>query len=540
MKMKHLISMMLILILFFTLTACQGGQTTASPTQTTKSEGGQTTGSQKEETTAVDISEFVTVSHLSLGDKPSSGQYEVVKAEWDKYLKDKLNAALEIQYIGWTDYLTQYNLLLATGEDLDMINTASDWLEMWPNAQRGAFMDIKDLLPIYAPMTWETIPDDHWAEVSYKDQIISIPEDMYTQWINHGFMYRGDWADQFNIGEIKSWDDFGRYLQAVKDNLSDQGVIPFDLAGASNMMALYDGWIMSKSMLICIDPVPSGLAYGKSDTEWDKVVSRFAVQDDGTDLLLDFAKKMKEWGDAGYWREDVLNNTADGWVQFKAGLNGTRQHHTNTFIYAHGELEREIPGADLRYFPWSDESGNLVRMSITHGATAIGAKCENPERTLMVYDLIRNDETMYRLFNWGIEGVQYIITEDGKRDLPEGYTNEQHGFSSNFWGGRMDKFELKYPNATMIENWEEWYAHFDSMATDYRYGRFVFDKSPVESEIAACSEVINSQLPAICVGKAGDPDAAVAKFRSSLELAGIDTILTEAQRQMDEFKASIS
>lgn len=78
----------------------------------------------------IDISKFVTITHLSLGDKPTNGQYEAVKAEWDKYLKDKLNCALEIEYVGWTDYLTKYNLLLASGENLDLINTASDWLEM--------------------------------------------------------------------------------------------------------------------------------------------------------------------------------------------------------------------------------------------------------------------------------------------------------------------------------------------------------------------------------------------------------------------------
>lgn len=534
MNRKTLLSLILTLAMLLTLAACGNGDTT-----TTTGEGGADTTTLSPD--EIDISEFLTISHLSLGNKPENGQYEKVKAEWDKYLKDKVNAELEIQYIGWTDYLTQYNLLLATGEGLDMINTASDWLEMWPNAQRGAFMDIKDLLPTYAPQTWSTIPESSWAEVTYGDEIIAIPEDMYTQWINHGFMYRGDWADAYNVGEVKSWDDFGRYLQAVKDNLSDQGVVPFDLAGASNIMAVYDGWIQTQSLLISIDPVPGGLIFAKSDDEWDQVVSRYNVQEDGTDLLLNFARKMQEWGDAGYWREDVLNNTADGWVQLKAGLNGTRQHHTQTFIYAHGELEREIPGADLRYFPYADESGNLVKMSITHGATAIAANCPNPERTLMVYDLIRNDETMYKLFNWGLEGTQYVITEEGQRDLPEGYNTDTDSFASNFWGGRMDQFELKYPNATMIDGWEDLYDHLDSMAVEYRYGRFVFDRTPVENELAACSEVINSQLPAICVGKTidGDPDQAVADIRSKLELAGLEKIITEVQNQIDAFKASI-
>ena len=92
---------------------------------------------------------------------------------------------------------------------------------------------------------------------------------------------------------------------------------------------------------------------------------------------------------------------------------------------------------------------------------------------------------------------------------PEGFITDSHSFSSNFWGGRMDKFELKYPNDDMVANWKEIYDTYETYATPYRYGRFVFDKSPVESQLTACTEVINRLLPAICVGKAGDPEAAV-------------------------------
>ncbi len=488
----------------------------------------------------VDTSKHVTIVHLSLGNKPTNGQYEAAKAEWDKYLKEKVNASLEVQYTGWTDYLTKYNLLLATGEGIDLINTASDWLEMWPNAQKGAFLELNDLLPTYAPETWASIPESHWDEATYNGDIIAIPEDMYSQWINHGFMYRGDWAREFGITEpITTWEGFGKYLQGVKDHKGSQGIIPFDVAGTANINALYDGWIQTQSKLICIDPVPSGLAFGKSDNEWWKVRSRFAVQDDGKDLLLEYAKTMKEWGDAGYWRADVLNNTVDSWVQFKAGLNGTRQHHTQTYVYAYKELEREMPGADLQFFPWGAENGNLVKMSITHGATAVAANSRNPERALMVYDLIRNDEKMYKLFNWGLDGVQYEINEQGQRVKPEGFITDSHSFSSNFWGGRMDKFELAYPNADMIDNWKEIYEDFDSYATDYKYGRFVFDRSGVESELAALSEVISRLLPAISTGKAGDPEKAVEQFRKQLKLAGHDKVLEEVQRQMTEFKESI-
>lgn len=529
-KLTKVLALIFALILSLTMVSCT----------TTPSGKGGSAGTSVGDTKGIDTSKFVTISHLSLGNKPTNGQYEAVKEEWDKYLKEKLNCALEVQYIGWTDYMTQYNLLLATGEGLDMINTASDWLEMWPNAQRGAFLELNDLLPTYSPITWDAVPESSWAEVTYKDDIIAIPEDMYSQWINHGYMYRGDWASQFGITDkIDSWDDFQIYLQGVKDNFGGQGVIPFDIAGASNMKALYDGWTNSKSSLVCIDPVPDGLAFGKSDDEWWEVRSRFLTYDDGTDMLLEFAKEMKEWGDAGYWREDVLNNTADTWVQFKASLTGVRQHHTQTYVSAYKELEREVPGADLQFFPWGEESKNLTKMSITHGATAIATNCRNPERTLMVYDLIRNDEKMYKLFNWGIEGVQYVVNDKGQRDLPEGFVTDQHGFSSNFWGGRMDKFELSLPSTTWIDNYEEIYADFETYAKPYRYGRFVFDKSPVESELAALSDVVNRYLPAISVGKAGNPETVVGEFRAELEMAGYQKVLDEVQNQLTTFKNSL-
>lgn len=540
MKLKTLLSVLLAFVLVFSLAACGNGDGGTTTTTTTAAGGDDT-----DDTTApdgdddYDISEFVTISHLSLGERPDSGQYEVVKEEWDAYLKDIVNAELEILYIGWTDYLTNYNLMLATGEGLDLIHTSSSWLDMWPNAQRGAFMDIAELLPVYAPQTWSEVPDEHWEEVKMGDQIIAIPENDYTQWVNHGYMYRGDWADDFGVGDVEDWEDLGNYLQAVKDNLGDQGVVPFDVSGTSNMIAIYDTYVEANSSLIRIDSVPGGLAYAVSIDDWTDVVSRYYVQPDGRDILSEFAVMMKDWGDAGYWREDVLNNTADGWAQFKAGLNGIRQHHTNTYIYAKGEVARDMDGVELRYMPNAFVSGNLVKQSITHGATSVAANCPNPERALMIYDLIRNDETMYRLFNWGIEGVQYEITDEGLRRQPEGYDAQRDGFHSNFWGGRVDKFELKYPNAQMMEGWEELYAQLDEVAVEYPYGRFVFDRTPVDGEISAVTEVIDTNLPAISTGKAGDPEEAVARFRSQLELAGYDRILEEVESQMEAWLATI-
>lgn len=62
----------------------------------------------------------------------------------------------------------------------------------------------------------------------------------------------------------------------------------------------------------------------------------------------------------------------------------------------------------------------------------------------MAYDLIRNNEQVYHLLNYGIEGVQYVI-KDGKRARPEGYDDVRDNFYpiSGAAGSTSLKFRAK-------------------------------------------------------------------------------------------------
>ena len=109
--------------------------------------------------------------------------------------------------------------------------------------------------------------------------------------------------------------------------------------------------------------------------------------------------------------------------QFYAGLSGADQHHTQTFIGSDRRQhdQRKQPGSDPKFFYWGQENGNFFKDIPTHGAMAVSANSQNPEKALEVYDLMRNDEEDYTLLNFGIEGTDYVMTDDGKLDRPEGY-----------------------------------------------------------------------------------------------------------------------
>ena len=78
---------------------------------------------------SIDTSKHEVINMLVLGNKPTNGRLEAMLDKLNPILTEKVNAELEFTYIEWTDWQTQYNLKLLSGDSsLDLICTATDWL----------------------------------------------------------------------------------------------------------------------------------------------------------------------------------------------------------------------------------------------------------------------------------------------------------------------------------------------------------------------------------------------------------------------------
>ena len=480
---------------------------------------------------ADDLSEHVVITYLVTGDKPTNRTYEVLD-KINALLTEKVNAELDIYWIEWTNWQTNYNLALATQDgEIDLIGTATDWLDAWPNIQKGAFKVLtEDMLKTYAPQTYANVPAANWELCKYDGDIYLIPEDEYSQWTNHGFLYRGDWAKEAGLENgVHSWTDLGKYFQYIKDN--KEGVIPWDANGNGSSYApqVAGGWQTSHTGNINIEGFPVALFYGESKED-PYTLSRYYIEGDE---LVNFATEMKKWADAGYWRTDVLNYTGDVMAEMKEGLTGAHQHHTQTWTGERTNMEKEQPGSDLGFFWFGEEMGNVVGLNITHGAMAVAETSKNPERALMVYDLLRNDPEIYRLMQYGIEGDMYTLDEEGYIVRPEGFNDSTDGVSMNWWWGRRDELELRSSD----RDWDvidALYADYDAVKINYPYGRVVFELGMIQMYLDNLSNVYNTYMPRIVFGMVEDPAAFVAEFREQLQAAGIEMVMEEVQRQINE------
>jgi ABC-type glycerol-3-phosphate transport system substrate-binding protein len=471
------------------------------------------------------------ITMLVLGDKPTNGHLEAMLDKLNERLIEQANATLDLYYIEWADWQTQYNVQLLSGDDnVDLITTATDWLYAWENAEKGAFLPLsEDMLKENAPETWAQVDEDgHWDLTKLDDEIYFIPEDNFTQYTNHGFFYRGDWATEagFEDGTITKFEDFTKYFEWIKANKPE--AYPWDVAGANE--AVLTGYMQGHSDLMPLQGVSAG-NYAPFETAESDPLTVTSWYYEG-DELIEAAELAKEWNDLGVWREDALNYDGDTREEFYAGLSGTDQHHTQTFIgNIVNNMTTKQPGSDPRMFYWGEENGNLYKDIYTHGAMAVSANSANPEKALQVYDLLRNDEDDYRLINYGIEGVDYVIEDDGKLGYPEGYDSSTDGLGANFWAGRMDEFELT--RVTDAPNKEEIYEDLGKVAREYPYSTLIINLDAIDPTLAAISGVLSEYIPQLQYGKFADPAAAIAEMRQKLKDVGFEDAMASVQADLD-------
>jgi putative aldouronate transport system substrate-binding protein len=471
------------------------------------------------------------ITMLVLGDKPTNGRLEAMLEELNPKLTEEANATLDFFYVEWADWQTQYNVQLLSGDDnVDLITTATDWLFAWENAEKGAFLPLtEDLLQEHAPRTWEQVDaNGNWDLTKLNDEIYFIPEDNFTQWTNHGFFYRGDWATEagFEGGTITKFEDFTTYFEWVKENQPD--AYPWDVSLANDHALT--GYLQGHTDGQTLQQITAGNYFPFQTTEADPyTVTSWYMEGDE---LLEAAELAKEWNDLGVWREDALNYDGQTRELFYAGLSGVDQHHASTFVGTIVDnMNKKQPGSDPKFFYWGQENGNFFRDIPTHGAMAVSANSRNPEKALEVYDVLRNDEEIYKLLNFGIEGTDYVLTDDGELDRPEGWDQSTDDLASNFWGGRMDEFEPD--RVTDAPNKQEIYDELDAAAKDYPYSTLVVNKNLIDPTIAAMGGVLSEYIPQLQYGKFDDPAAAITEMRQKLQDAGYEDARSAIQTDLD-------
>ena len=161
----------------------------------------------------VDFSKPYTVNLYLIGDTPN---------DWDKVLEQineylaPFNTTLNVEIMGWADYPTMYSLVLAGGEQIDMIYTAP-WCYMYVENAKGSFYTYdRDFVKENMPLTDKYQAEKSYSEATVNGKIVAMPCNQEKPQ-NKIVAIRQDIADKHGIDKLENWDDYMNFMLTVAE-----------------------------------------------------------------------------------------------------------------------------------------------------------------------------------------------------------------------------------------------------------------------------------------------------------------------------------
>lgn len=433
----------------------------------------------------------------------------MVQEEMNKYLMEKINTTVDITMIDWGDYSKRMPVITASGENYDIAFTSSWAYDYLPNATRGAFLPINDLLDKYGQGIKEQLDPRFLtgSQIDGQNYAVPVNKELASQWV---WRFNKQYVDKYNmdITKIRTLEDLEPYLQQIKDN-EPADITPLAVPKGFKPYLAFD--------FLLGDEFPVGINMNGDTGKYVNVLE--------SDELKSSLKTIRKYYQAGYLRKDVA--TLEGIDNIKTGKWFVDREQTQP--YAELGWSRSA-GYDIVTTPMQDPV--IFTGSATGAMHAISANSKNPERAMMFLNLLNTDPYLRNLINYGIEGTHYKkISDNVIEDLPA----MKDGFQMP--GFALGNLFLTYMHKEdPADKWEAFKEFNNSAKVAPSFG-FNFNPDPVKTEVASISAIVKEFYPSIMTG-AVDPDEHLPKAIEKLKAAGLDKVIAEAQKQYDEWKAA--
>lgn len=536
---KKVVSCMLAAAMVLSMTACgnssapAASETTPAETTTEETAAAETETGDTEEVAASDL-EPVTLKMYFHGSNVTDDTAVMEKV--NEYLQEKLNVTLEPIWGTWGDFDTNAVLALQGGDDVDIYFTCSWSADEYNKfARDGYWVRLDDpennLIEKYASDLWSTLPEvlTNGAAINGADGygVYAVPgyKDIATQncWdVNVPLLEKYG----YTVDDIKNTDyyGFGDILKTVKEGEGDD-FYPLLVEGAvlermvTNSIIITGDSGTGNFMSYYLDPTD----VSKPGSVGVNIVNKF-----GTDEFKKFAEQTREYYLAGYIDPAMANPNQANDVRSQKQLSGGYLIGTQSYSLGYELQASQERGFEVAMVPCTDA---YVDTTSSQGAMmAISTASKNPERAMMFLNLLNTDPTLMTMLNYGVEGVTYEL-QDGLVNFTEGRDAYQP------WTNGMGNVTILTPTVAQgADFWDDFKAYYGS-AKEIPLLGYSYSSENCETEMGAVANVVAEYMLPLCTG-AVDPDATLPEFLDKLDAAGINTVLDDANAQLQEFLAA--
>ncbi len=432
---------------------------------------------------------------------------ELIEAEVNKILQEKINATLNITAMDSAQYKKRLDTMISSGEYFDLAFTSSSVLSYVTNTRAGAFFDMAPYVDEYMPQIKALFPESFFSTAYVDGMLGAVP--VYKELAGQiGWYYRKDIAEKYNIDmtQYKTLEELEPVLEMLKEK--EPGIeypMEWDTSAPPQNLMSYTMTGTDCVMYHDENGMPTGVYESFPDSEQFKK----------------FCETTRRYYEKGLVKPGVLTDS-DATARMKNG---------KAFVSI-GALK---PGGAAEKFAgskYSFDQAGVSRPKINSATSAmigLSATSKNPYRVMRFLEILYTDPEVSNLLIHGIEGKHYTKVSD---NTIEKIPNSGYDLVTSQW--MMGNTFLNYLTTSDDPQKNEKLLAFNDEAIFNPAVGFKVDNAPIELELVAVNGV-KSQFRNQAVLGAVDPDTVIPEYSKRAKEAGIDKVVAEVQRQYDEY-----
>lgn len=286
------------------------------------------------------------------------------------------------------------NLMLASGEQLDIFQVPPDGIKGWRKYKNdGVIIPLNDLLDKYGadlkkavnPVTWPFLTDADGKIWALAQEGPATAVDLFI---------RQDWLDKAGLQIPKTWDEFENVMSVFKTQFNDPGIVPI--------------WPQSEDCYFLgsfVDHIQDYKdANGQMQPFW------------GQPGYKDYLAKLADWYQKGYLNKEFTTITYDGATQLMwGGKVGICMNWCDSYGLPYNEdlIKANVP--DAKISPLAPPSGPLPPKALGGATEAadimITASSKNPEAAMTYMNYTSATDEGWALVKRGQEGIDYTVVD---------------------------------------------------------------------------------------------------------------------------------
>lgn len=431
---------------------------------------------------------------------------------WDKVnelMEERYNLKLNINMIDGSNFSQKLQMMNVSQEAYDLTFTSSWANDYYTNVVNGSLLDLTDLLPEVTPTLWDSLTDAEKKGASVDGRIYAVPN-WQVEAISAGLAFPTELLKKtgMSLDDFESIEDLEPYFAKV--------------AQIDPQHNSQNGFGFGQYKNIKNFSSPAGCSgFATIDVNKQGKPEVFNVYE--TTEFLDFCNLMRDYVKKGYMSDVTDNKNYDG-----TGLIRTAAYNIN---YKPGVAIEMKNNKKLDVV--AKQLGNAImdRDLFVQTMEGVGSNSKHPEEALKVLEIMRTDKEIYNMLSFGLEGVDYEKKSDNIIKV-----NEASTYTIPNWSiGSVTNSYILDGNSEKL--WEET-KEFNDAAIVSPLLTFNLDSEPILSDIGNCQTVLKEYSESLEKGRVEDVKGTIAKLNAELKTAGIDRVLEEVQKQIDEWWAS--